>query len=73
MLLKSNKRIFFLVLLKRAGVPLEDITLFYCTTIRPVLEYCPPVFHHALSLYLSDDIERVQKRESHQDKGMKPS
>ena len=59
---KSNKRIFFLVLLKRAGVPLEDIIIFYCTTIRPVLEYCPPVFHHALPQYLSDDIERVQKR-----------
>ena len=30
--------------------------------IRPVLEYCAPVFHHALPQYLSDDIERVQKR-----------
>ena len=29
---------------------------------RPVLEYCAPVFHHALPQYLSDDIERVQKR-----------
>ncbi|XP_028519062.1 uncharacterized protein LOC114576507 [Exaiptasia diaphana] len=29
---------------------------------RPVLEYCTPAFHHALPAYLSDDIERVQKR-----------
>ena len=35
---------------------------FYCTTIRPVLEYCAPVFHHALPAYLNEDIERIQKR-----------
>ena len=27
------------------------------------LEYCAPVFHHALSAYLTKDIERIQKRE----------
>jgi hypothetical protein len=59
---KANKRLHFLVLLKRAGVPLTDIKYFYCATIRPVLEYCSPVFHHALPHYLSADIERVQKR-----------
>ena len=35
---------------------------FYCTTIRPVLEYCAPVFHHTLPAYLNEDIERIQKR-----------
>ena len=59
---KANKRLYFIVLLKRANVPLSDIVNFYCTVIRPVLEYCAPVFHHALPQYLSDDIERVQKR-----------
>ena len=44
------------------NIPLSDIVNFYCTVIRPVLEYCAPVFHHALPQYLSDDIERVQKR-----------
>ena len=39
-----------------------DILNFYCTCIRPVLEYCAPVFHHSLPAYLSDDIERIQKR-----------
>ena len=34
--------------------------LLHC--FRPVLEYCSPVFHHGLPKYLSDDIERVQKR-----------
>ena len=31
-------------------------------TIRPLLEYCSPVFHHALPKYLCNDIEGVQKR-----------
>ncbi len=59
---KSNKRLYFIVLLKRARVPVEDIILFYCTCIRPILEYCAPVFLHSLSKYLNDDLERVQKR-----------
>ena len=59
---KANKRLYFLVMLKRAGVPLKDIVAFYTTAIRPVLEYCSPVFHHALPKYLCNDIERVQKR-----------
>ena len=59
---KANKRLYFLVLLKRAGVPPDDIKNFYCTTIRPVLEYASPVFHHSLPQYLSAEIERVQKR-----------
>ena len=48
----ANKRLYFIVLLKRANVPLSDILNFYCTVIRPVLEYCAPVFHHALPQYL---------------------
>ncbi len=35
---------------------------FYCTCIRSVIEYASPVFHHALPAYLSDDLERLQKR-----------
>ena len=59
---KANKRLYSLVLLKRTGVPLMDIKNFYCATVRPVLEYCSPVFHHALPQYLSAEIERVQNR-----------
>ena len=59
---KANRRLYFLVLLKRSGVSCKDIVNFYCTVIRPVLEYCSPIFHHSLPDYLSDDLERVQKR-----------
>ena len=58
---KANKRLYFTKLLKRAYVPQEDILNFYYGCIRPVLEYCAPVFHHSLPAYLSDEIERVQK------------
>ena len=53
---KTNKRLFFIILLKRAQVPLKDIIMFYCTCIRPVL-----VFNHDLRKYLSEDLERVLK------------
>ena len=59
---KVNTRLYFLILLKRTDVPACDIVNFYCTVIRPVLEYCAPVFHHALPVYLCDDLEHIQKR-----------
>ena len=59
---KANKHLYLLVLLKRAGVRQSDIVNFYCTAIRPVLEYRSPVFHHSLPEYLREDLERVQKR-----------
>ena len=61
-LTKANKRMYFLVLLRKTGVPSSDIVNFYCTCVRPLLEYCAPVFHHAIPSYLSEDFERIQKR-----------
>nr|XP_058969393.1 uncharacterized protein LOC131795796 [Pocillopora verrucosa] len=46
----------------RGSLGLVYLVDFYCTTIRSVLEYCAPLFHHALPAYLSEDIERIQKR-----------
>ena len=36
--------------------------LFYITCLRSILEYACPVFHRALPGYLSEDLERLQKR-----------
>ena len=41
---KANKRLYFLVQLRRAGVGAESLIKFYCTVIRPVLEYGAQVF-----------------------------
>ena len=59
---KPNKRLCYLVLLKRAKVPSDDILKFYCTCMRPIIEYGAPVFHNSLPGHLSNEIERIEKR-----------
>ena len=60
---KANKRISFLILLKRANVPAHDIICFNLTRRRrQVLEYCAPLYHHPLPDNLSTDFECIQKR-----------
>ena len=59
---KANKRFYFIVQLKRAKVPTADLLNFYCTCIRQILEYCCQVYHYGLPSYLSNALERVQKR-----------
>ena len=59
---KTATRLYFLKQLKRAKVSPKDMLLFYTTCIRPVLEYACPVFHNALPQYLSNSLERLQKR-----------
>ena len=64
-LLKRPKREYMYV------VPAEEVWLVKliwlslyrcCQTVRPVLEYAFPVWHTNLSRYLSDSIERIQRR-----------
>ena len=47
---KANKRVFFIVQLKRAKIPTKEIVNFYCCC---VLEYACEVFYFALQKYLS--------------------
>jgi len=62
MLSKATKRLYFLKLLKRAGVPCAQLQHFYGAVIRPILEYAAPVWHHLLTNYQSDQTEAIQKR-----------
>ena len=60
---KASKCLYFLVQLKRAKLPSNDLVLLYTTWIRSILSYAVPVFYYALLKYLQDDdLERVQKR-----------
>jgi hypothetical protein len=34
----------------------------YCTHIRPIVEYACQVWHYGLPQYLSDQVEKIQKR-----------
>ena len=48
--------------LKREKIPIQDILQFYTLCVRPIVEYASTVSHYSLPKYLSDEIERVQKR-----------
>ena len=39
-----------------------DTVLYNMHSSRPVLEYACPVFHNALPQYLSNNLERLEKR-----------
>ena len=59
---KCSSRLYFLRQLKRSGVAPSKLVQFYVTCIRPVLEYASPVFHRSLPNYISEDLERIQRR-----------
>ena len=53
---------YFLIQLRRAKVPRNEIILFYASCIGFVLTYASPVFFYALPMYLKKDLERIEKR-----------
>ena len=55
---KAAHRLYFLVQLKRANVPVEDIS----SCIRTTLDYACPLFHNSLPKYLQQELEKIQKR-----------
>ncbi|XP_078361380.1 uncharacterized protein LOC144645704, partial [Oculina patagonica] len=59
---KAAKRLYLLRQLKRAAVSSNDLVLFYCSVIRSVLEYSCQLFHSSLPGYLSEELERIQRR-----------
>ena len=59
---KVASRLYLLRQLKRANADSSDLLQFYTTCIRPVTEYCCQAFHDSLPNYLSDELERLQKR-----------
>ena len=62
---KCSRRLYLLIMLKRAGVPTRDILRIYLTMIRSVLEYACQVWHTSLSGAHSDKLESVQRRALH--------
>ena len=59
---KAAKRFYLIKQLKRSGLSDNDLKCFYIASIRSILEYACQVFHYGLPEYLSDQIERIQKR-----------
>ena len=59
----SNKSSLYIVrILRRNGVPVEDLIEIYFAIVRSVLEYCCPVWHNALPLYLAERLVDMHVR-----------
>ena len=59
---KAAKRLYCLRLLKRSALPSHILISTYCTHIRPIVEYACQVWHYGLPHYLSEQVEKIQKR-----------
>ena len=59
---KAVKGLYALRLLKRNALPSHILISTYCTHIRPIVEYACQVWHYGLPQYLSDQVEKIQKR-----------
>ena len=59
---KGSKALYILYVMRRFSPPQEHLVRVYTTYIRPLLEYCAPVFHAGLTASQAKQIERVQKR-----------
>jgi hypothetical protein len=59
---KASKRLYFLRLLKRAGITSLDIVNVYCSIIRSILEYACEVWHPSITKEHSKQLEYIQKR-----------
>ena len=49
-------------MLRRSGIPPADLLTVYIALIRSILEYSCEVWHSSVSCYLSDKLEKIQKR-----------
>ena len=59
---KASKRLHTLRVLRNSGIPAQDLLTIYIFIIRSVQEYCCAVWSTSIPSYLSDKIERVQRR-----------
>jgi hypothetical protein len=59
---KASQRLYFLTLLRRAGIDPMDIIKVYCSIVRSVLEYAAIIWHPGLTCQQSSVIEHIQKR-----------
>ena len=59
---KAAKRLHFLKLLKRSGMPTDDLLYYYSAVIRPVLEYGCVIWHSSLTIEQTHHIDAIQRR-----------
>ena len=59
---KVAPRLYYLKQLRCAGLSSDDLSYFYLTVVRPVLEYGCAAWHHGLTVAQSQKLESLQKR-----------
>ena len=57
----ANKRLYALGILKKSGVPVDELVKIFCALITSVLEYTSPAWA-TLSEYVDNVIESVQRK-----------
>jgi len=58
---KASSRLYFLIILKKSGLQTHQLRHFYLSVIRPILEYCSPIWHHGLTKAHAESLEAVQR------------
>ena len=58
---KYNRALWSINHIKRAGLKLSVIVRVYCSMLRPIIEFCSPVYHSLLTNEQSQRIENLQK------------
>ena len=59
---KAKNHLYGLSQLKRSGSGHSELVQFFCICINPITEYTWPVFHDGLPVYLSKELECLQKQ-----------
>ncbi|XP_071947425.1 uncharacterized protein [Antedon mediterranea] len=59
---KACRRLYTLIILKKAKAPSKDLLQVYTCYIRPLVEYACPVWHSSITKDQTKSIERIQKR-----------
>jgi hypothetical protein len=59
--IKANKRRHFLKQLKRLSVTVDDLSQYYKSAIRPVIEYVCQVWESRLTIGQRDQLESIQR------------
>ena len=59
---KCNRKLYMLRCLRSHNLPVNDLLAIYKGYVRPVLDYCVPLFNGNLTKEQVNKLERIQKR-----------
>ena len=58
---KFNRAIWSLTHLRKAGIQRATLVTVYCTMLRPIIEFCSPVYYPMLTAEQNNKLEYLQK------------